>query len=47
MTGLLRLKDDLDLIDSCENISAYSSKLSDSESTSKILIDLSEGNDFM
>ena len=47
MTGLLRQKMIWDLIGSCENISAYSSKLSDSESTSKILIDLSEGTDFI
>lgn len=44
---IVKLKDDLDLIGICENLSSYSSKLSDSESTSKILIDLSEGNEFV
>lgn len=44
---IVKLKDDLELIDSLQNISIYSTKLSDSESTSKILIDLSEGNEFI
>lgn len=44
---IIKLKDDLDILESGENISAYSSGLSDSESTSRILIDLSEGNEFI
>ncbi|HMS33970.1 MAG TPA: transcription-repair coupling factor [Ignavibacteria bacterium] len=44
---IVKLKDDLELLESGENISAYSSGLSDSESTSRILIDLSEGNEFI
>lgn len=44
---IIKLKDDLDLLESGEKISAYSTGLSDSESTSKILIDLSEGNEFI
>ncbi len=44
---IIKLKDDLDLLESGEKISAYSTGLSDSESISKILIDLSEGNEFI
>ncbi|MEO8209264.1 MAG: DEAD/DEAH box helicase, partial [bacterium] len=44
---IVKLKDDLDLLGAYKNLSAYSSKLSDSESTSKILIDLSEGSEFI
>ncbi len=45
---MVKLKDDLELLlVKTDNLSAYSSKLSDSESTSKILIDLSEGNEFI
>lgn len=44
---IVKLKDDLDIIDPVKNISIYSAKLTDSESTSKILIDLSEAQDFI
>jgi transcription-repair coupling factor (superfamily II helicase) len=44
---IMKLKDDLDLLSEHKNLSVYSSKLSDSESISKILIDLSEGTEFI
>ncbi|MEO8664179.1 MAG: transcription-repair coupling factor [Ignavibacteria bacterium] len=44
---IAKLKDDLDLLNDHENLSAYSSKLSESESTSKILIDLAESSKFI
>ena len=44
---IIKLKDDLEIMDTCENMSVYSSGLTDSESTSRILIDLSEGNEFI
>jgi len=44
---IVKLKDDLDLLNDEANISIYSSKLSDSESVSKILIDLSESESFI
>jgi len=44
---IAKLKDDLDLLNDEANSSLYSSKLSDSESVSKILIDLSGSDDFI
>ncbi|MEZ4823552.1 MAG: hypothetical protein R2942_14565 [Ignavibacteria bacterium] len=44
---VVKLKDDIDLIGNSIEPAVYSSKLSDSESTSGILINLSEGNDFV
>lgn len=44
---IAKLKDDLDLLSDYENLSIYSTKLSESESVSKILIDLSEGDNFV
>lgn len=44
---IVKLKDDLGMIGNNENISIYSSKLSDNDSTSKILIDLSEADRFI
>lgn len=44
---IVKVKDDLDLLTDSENLSVYSSKISDSESVSKILINLSEGKDFI
>ncbi|MEP7146391.1 MAG: transcription-repair coupling factor [bacterium] len=44
---IAKLKDDLDLLNDYHYLSAYSSKLSESESTSKILIDLAEGSEFI
>ncbi|MDZ4711376.1 MAG: transcription-repair coupling factor [bacterium] len=43
---IIKLKDDLAMICACENLSAYSSKITDSESVSKVLIDLSEADNF-
>ncbi|HMQ70498.1 MAG TPA: transcription-repair coupling factor [Ignavibacteria bacterium] len=44
---VVKLKDDIDLIGNSIEPAVYSSKLSDSESTSGILINLAEGNDFV
>jgi len=44
---IIKLKDDLDLLNEEVSASVYSSKLSDSESVSKILIDLSESETFI
>lgn len=44
---IVKLKDDLDLLNPSVNVSIYSSKLSETESTSKILIDLSENDEFI
>ncbi|MDQ3194083.1 MAG: hypothetical protein M3P82_03685, partial [Bacteroidota bacterium] len=44
---IAKLKDDLDQLSEYQFLSAYSSKLSESESTSKILIDLAEGDEFI
>ncbi len=44
---VVKLKDDIDLIGNSNEPAVYSSKLSDSESTSGILINLAEGNDFI
>ncbi len=44
---IIKLKDDLDLLNPVENLSVFSSKLTDGESTSKILIDLSGNNEFI
>jgi len=44
---IIKLKDDLDLLNEEADASIYSSKLSDSESVSKILIDLSESESFI
>jgi len=44
---VVKLKDDIDLIGNSIEPAVYSSKLSDSESTSGILINLAEGNDFI
>lgn len=44
---IAKLKDDLDVLNLCGNLSVYSSILNDSESVSKILIDLSEAKEFV
>lgn len=44
---IIKLRDDIELLSSARNVSAYSSKISDGETISKILIDLSEGDEFI
>lgn len=44
---IVKLKDDLDLLNEKVNASVYSSKISDSESITKILIDLSDSPEFI
>ena len=44
---IVKMKDDIEMLSESVNTSVYSSKLSDSESVSKILLDLTENKEFI